>query len=95
MPRRNDTRLDGTWELELDMRKTGQARNTLMDMRLSQVSDSVSGQTVVHPKGYLTDLNSMIPTYGGDISDIRKAHLLLKYAREINPYHPPAWIASA
>lgn len=34
---------------------------------LSQVSDSVSGQTVVDPKGYLTDLNSMIPTHGGDI----------------------------
>lgn len=87
------------------MRKIGQARNTLMDMRLSQVttsprvssveqfidkrdavscvrggdsppfpppglsqvSDSVSGQTVVDPKGYLTDLNSMIPTHGGDI----------------------------
>lgn len=34
---------------------------------LLQVSDSVSGQTVVDPKGYLTDLNSMIPTHGGDI----------------------------
>lgn len=34
---------------------------------LYQVSDSVSGQTVVDPKGYLTDLNSMIPTHGGDI----------------------------
>lgn len=32
-----------------------------------EVSDSVSGQTVVDPKGYLTDLNSMIPTHGGDI----------------------------
>uniref|UniRef100_A0A3P8WU10 Pre-mRNA-processing factor 6 n=1 Tax=Cynoglossus semilaevis TaxID=244447 RepID=A0A3P8WU10_CYNSE len=80
---------------ELDMRKIGQARNTLMDMRLSQVSDSVSGQTVVDPKGYLTDLNSMIPTYGGDISDIKKARLLLKSVRETNPHHPPAWIASA
>jgi len=27
----------------------------------------VSGQTVVDPKGYLTDLQSMIPTHGGDI----------------------------
>lgn len=27
----------------------------------------MSGQTVVDPKGYLTDLNSMIPTHGGDI----------------------------
>uniref|UniRef100_H3DKI6 Pre-mRNA-processing factor 6 n=1 Tax=Tetraodon nigroviridis TaxID=99883 RepID=H3DKI6_TETNG len=80
---------------DLDMRKIGQARNTLMDMRLSQVSDSVSGQTVVDPKGYLTDLNSMIPTHGGDISDIKKARLLLKSVRETNPHHPPAWIASA
>ncbi|KAI1238545.1 hypothetical protein IHE44_0013279 [Lamprotornis superbus] len=80
---------------ELDMRKIGQARNTLMDMRLSQVSDSVNGQTVVDPKGYLTDLNSMIPTNGGDIRDIKKARLLLKSVRETNSHHPPAWIASA
>ncbi len=32
-----------------------------------QVSDSVTGQTVVDPKGYLTDLQSMIPSHGGDI----------------------------
>uniref|UniRef100_A0A8C3Q4T7 Pre-mRNA-processing factor 6 n=1 Tax=Geospiza parvula TaxID=87175 RepID=A0A8C3Q4T7_GEOPR len=80
---------------ELDMRKIGQARNTLMGIRLSQVSDSVSGQTVVGPKGYLTDLNSMIPTHRGDINDIKKACLLLKSVRETNPHHPPAWKASA
>lgn len=73
----------------------GQARNTLMDMKLTQVSDSVSGQTVVDPKGYLTDLQSMLPNYGGDINDIKKARLLLKSVRETNPNHPPAWIASA
>ena len=60
-----------------------------------QVSDSVSGQTVVDPKGYLTDLQSMLPQYGGDIADIKKARLLLKSVRETNPKHPPAWIASA
>lgn len=60
-----------------------------------KVSDSVTGQTVVDPKGYLTDLQSMIPTYGGDINDIKKARLLLKSVRETNPNHPPAWIASA
>ena len=32
-----------------------------------QVSDSVSGQTVVDPKGYLSDLQSMLPSHGGDI----------------------------
>lgn len=52
---------------DLDLVRIGQARNQLMGMKLNQVSDSVSGQTVVDPKGYLTDLQSMIPTYGGDI----------------------------
>lgn len=80
---------------DLDLRKIGQARNTLMNVKLSQVSDSVTGQTVVDPKGYLTDLQSMIPTYGGDINDIKKARLLLKSVRETNPNHPPAWVASA
>ena len=49
------------------MKKIGQARNALMDIKLTQVSDSVSGQTVVDPKGYLTDLQSMIPSRGADI----------------------------
>ena len=80
---------------DLDLRKISQARNTLMDLKLKQSSDSVSGQTVVDPKGYLTDMNSMIPTYGGDINDVKKARLLLKSIRETNPNHPPAWIASA
>ena len=80
---------------DLDLRKIGQARNTLMDLKLKQSSDSVSGQTVVDPKGYLTDLQSMIPTHGGDINDVKKARLLLKSVRETNPHHPPAWIASA
>lgn len=80
---------------DIDLRKMGQARNTLMNVKLNQVSDSVSGQTVVDPKGYLTDLQSMIPSYGGDINDIKKARLLLKSVRETNPNHPPAWIASA
>ncbi|QQP54989.1 PremRNAprocessing factor 6like [Caligus rogercresseyi] len=70
---------------DLDLRKIGQARNTLMDLKLKQTSDS----------GYLTDMQSMIPTYGGDINDVKKARLLLKSVRETNPHHPPAWIASA
>ena len=80
---------------DLDLRKVGEARNTLMGMRLSQVSDSVSGQTVIDPKGYLTDLQSMLPSFGADIHDIKKARELLKSVRETNPNHPPAWIASA
>jgi len=80
---------------DIDMKKIGQARNMLMDIKLNQVSDSVAGQTVVDPKGYLTDLQSMLPSYAGDINDVKKARLLLKSVRETNPKHPPAWIASA
>ena len=81
---------------DLDLRKIGQARNTLMDLKLNQVSDSVTGQTVIDPKGYLTDLQSMIPSIGTtDIADMKKARLLLKSVRETNPNHAPAWIASA
>ncbi|XP_041360586.1 LOW QUALITY PROTEIN: pre-mRNA-processing factor 6-like [Gigantopelta aegis] len=97
-----DQRFDGlvtpgfsTPQADIDMKKIGQARNTLMDIKLTQVSDSVSGQTVVDPKGYLTDLQSMLPSHGGDINDVKKARLLLKSVRETNPKHPPAWIASA
>lgn len=85
----------GAASSDLDLIKIGQARNKIMDIKLNQVSDSVTGQTVVDPKGYLTDLNSMIPQYGGDISDVKKARMLLKSVRETNPKHPPAWVASA
>lgn len=80
---------------DIDMKKIGEARTSLMDIKLNQVSDSVLGQTVVDPKGYLTDLQSMIPRHGGDINDMKKARLLLKSVRETNPKHAPGWVASA
>lgn len=89
------TGLLSTAPSHLDLKKIGQARNTLMDIKLNQASDSVTGQTVVDPKGYLTDLQSMIPSFGADISDIKKARKLLKSVRDTNPNHAPAWIASA
>uniref|UniRef100_A0A7E4V8M9 Pre-mRNA-processing factor 6 n=1 Tax=Panagrellus redivivus TaxID=6233 RepID=A0A7E4V8M9_PANRE len=89
------TTLNSGTSTDLDLHKIGQARNQLMDIRLNQASDSVTGQTVVDPKGYLTDLQSMVPKYGGDINDVKKARQLLKSVRDTNPKHPPAWIASA
>ena len=53
-----------------------------------KVSDSVSGQTVVDPKGYLTDLQSAIPQFGADMQDIKKGRMLLKSLRETNPDKP-------
>ena len=73
---------------DLDMVRLGEARNQIMDVKLKQVSDSVTGQTVVDPSGYLTSMQSMLPSYGGDIQDVKKARLLMKSVRETNPKVP-------
>ncbi len=47
--------------------------NVLTRIMTCRVSDSVSGQTVVDPKGYLTDLNSSIRNQTADVADIKQA----------------------
>eukprot|EP00731_Ephydatia_muelleri_P010128 Em0005g714a len=79
----------------IDLNQIGEARNSMLSIKLDQVSDSVSGQTVVDPKGYLTDLNSITPQTSGDINDVKKARLLLKSVITTNPKHSPGWIAAA
>jgi pre-mRNA-processing factor 6 len=59
------------------------------------MADSVSGQTVVDPKGYLTDLNHVKVNSEAEVSDIKKARLLLKSVITTNPKHAPGWIAAA
>lgn len=76
-----------------------EARGTLLNMTLNKMSDSVTGQTVVDPKGYLTGLTTMVNNSGitttTDVSDIHKARALLKSVRDTNPKHGPGWIAAA
>ncbi len=78
-----------------DLNQIGAARKTVLNIKMQQVSDSVSGQTVVDPKGYLTDLNSMVINSEAEIGDIKKARLLLKSVTTTNPGHAPGWIAAA
>eukprot|EP00802_Teleaulax_amphioxeia_P004698 Tamp_04702.p1 GENE.Tamp_04702~~Tamp_04702.p1 ORF type:complete len:750 (-),score=187.85 Tamp_04702:197-2446(-) len=85
----------GTQSGMTDLNKVGEGRNTYLQLKLDRVSDSVSGQTVVDPKGYLTDLNSSIRNQNADVGDIKQARLLLKSAITSNPKHAPAWIAAA
>ncbi|CAM9407944.1 unnamed protein product, partial [Phaeothamnion confervicola] len=72
-----------------------EARGTVLSLKLDKMSDSVSGQTVVDPKGYLTDLNSLKITSDAEVGDIEKARLLLKSVTSTNPKHGPGWIAAA
>jgi pre-mRNA-processing factor 6 len=72
-----------------------EARGTSLSLKLDKMSDSVTGQTVVDPKGYLTDLNSLKITSDAEVGDIKKARTLLSSVTSTNPKHGPGWIASA
>jgi len=78
-----------------DLKSIGEARGAVLSVKLDQMSDSVTGQTVVDPKGYLTDLNSIKVSTEAEIGDIKKARLLLKSVTSTNPGHGPGWIAAA
>ena len=78
-----------------DLTAVGEGRGTVLTLKLDRLSDSVSGLTVVDPKGYLTDLKSMKINSDAEISDIKKARLLLKSVIQTNPKHAPGWIAAA
>ncbi|CAM9708855.1 unnamed protein product [Chrysoparadoxa australica] len=71
------------------------ARGTVLGLKLDKMSDSVTGQTSIDPKGYLTDLNSLKINSAAEVGDIEKARLLLKSVTGTNPKHGPGWIAAA
>ena len=79
----------------LDLNQIGKAKTSMLGIKLDQISDSVSGQTVVDPKGYLTDLNSITPQSAGDINDVKKARILMKSLTKTNPKYGLGWIAAA
>jgi pre-mRNA-processing factor 6 len=72
-----------------------QAREAMLTIKLDKMSDSVSGQTVVDPKGYLTDLNSLKISTDTEVGDIKRARLLLLSLTDTNPKHAPGWVARA
>merc|ERR1719247_4114486 len=77
------------------MNDLGEARGTVLAVKLDRIMDSVSGQTVMDPKGYLTDLNALSVQSDTDVSYIKKARTLLKSVTQSNPKHGPGWIAAA
>ena len=78
-----------------DLKQIGEAQKLHLKMSLNQASESVRGQTVVDSTGYLTDLNTLKVQSENEVTDIKKARLLLQNARKTNPNHPPGWIAAA
>jgi len=84
-----------TTGVKTDLTQLGKARDKFLQYQLDKMSDSISGQTVVDPKGYLTDMTSQQITSESDVSDVLKARTLLKSVVTTNPKHPPGWIAAA
>ncbi len=74
---------------------SGSGRGNALLSKLNSLGDSVSGQTVVDPKGYLTNLNSIKVNSMAEVSDIQRARVLLQSAITTNPKRGPAWIAAA
>lgn len=50
-----------------DLTQIGEGRSKMLELKLARMSDNVSGQTVVDPKGYLTGLASSRMSSGADI----------------------------
>ncbi|VWU51910.1 pre-mRNA-processing factor 6, putative [Hepatocystis sp. ex Piliocolobus tephrosceles] len=80
---------------KLSLNDLGEARGTVLSVKLDELIDSVEGQTVIDPKGYLTNLNAKSCVSDTDVADINKARSLLKSVINTNPKHGPGWIAVA
>ena len=78
-----------------DLTAVGEGRSSVLGLKLDAMGDSVAGQTVVDPKGYLTSLSTLKVSSTAEISDVKKARLLLKSVIGTNPKHAPGWIAAA
>lgn len=61
----------------------------------SLAGDSVTGQSNVDPKGYLTDLGHIKISTDAEIGDIKRARTLLKSVVNTNPNNAPGWVAAA
>ena len=78
-----------------DLKRIGEARGAVLGVKLDQASDSVTGQSVVDPKNYLSDLSSVVIKSDTEIGDIKKARLLLASMTSTNKKLPEGWMAAA
>lgn len=64
--------------------------------KISGTASTLSGtSTSIDPKGYLTDLNSVVHKTEAEIGDIKRARMLFDSLVKSNPKHAPGWIAAA
>ncbi|KAK9809995.1 hypothetical protein WJX72_003070 [[Myrmecia] bisecta] len=94
-PRTTGNGLETPSGMTSNLTEIGEGRRTMVGINLDRMADSVTGQTVVDPKGYLTDLGRFKVASDAEIGDIKKARILLKSVINTNPKHAPGWVAAA
>lgn len=82
-------------EINSALNELSTAKGNILSLKLDKAMDSVSGQSVIDSSSYLNSLNDVGIKLNSDLSDIKKARLLLKSVVNTNPNHSPGWIAAA
>ncbi|KAF7457221.1 protein STABILIZED1 [Cryptosporidium felis] len=78
----------------IQLNELGTAKGNVLSIKLDKAMDNVSGQSVIDSSVYLDSLSTMDFKVNNDISDVKKARLLLKSVVNTNPKHAPGWIAA-
>ena len=85
---------DGTMTNFADI---GAARDKVLKVRLDQAAQADAGTgsaSTIDPKGYLTSLaTTELKSHEIEISDVKRARVLLESVIKTNPKHAPGWIA--
>lgn len=77
-----------------NLAEIGEARNKVLGLSLDRMQDSGTS-TTIDPKGYLTDLDSVVTKTQAEIGDTKRARTLFASLIKSNPKHAPGWIAAA
>ncbi len=80
-----------------DLAAIGKGRASVLGHNLDQAgkSGTLSSRPAVDATGYLTEMAGVHISSSSEISDIKRARLLLKSVTTTNPNHAPGWIAAA
>lgn len=73
----------------------GQARGKVLSIKLDQASSNAGGSSSIDPKSYLTGLESQVVQTSTEVSDAKKARLLLRSITQTVPTTANGWLAAA
>lgn len=85
----------GTSGAATDLAAIGAGRASVLGHKLDRAGAATGGRAPVDATGYLTEMAGMHISSASEVSDIKKARLLLGSVTSTNPRHAPGWIAAA